>query len=351
MRWYPRPDTSRHIWDDMDTASIDTLISTVAANYWLCHRFYALKAKLLNKTQLAYHERNVPIWTQQEIDYDSAYQIVHTSLTKINPQFATRFEQMHEWHIDVYPRVGKTSGAYCAYFDTIRPFYILLNYTSKSRDVMTLAHEMWHCLNNYMMTWQKSLSFETPMSTAEVASTFFEDFAMQEMLWDQWDDQKLALMMLKLWDEVSTIFRQVAAYQFETALHHAYRERGYLWYAEIWEIFGRHMAAYMWESVEQSAWSQNRWIHWSHFRSYFYVYSYASWLLISKSLQKQYRSDHQFLDKIRYFLAAWSSESPQQLFAKMGIDSTQSAFWQQWCDEFEQLLAQAEQLANKVLAK
>ena len=189
------------------------------------------------------------------------------------------------------------------------------------------------------------------MSTAEVASTFFEDFAMQEMLWDQWDDQKLALMMLKLWDEVSTIFRQVAAYQFETALHHAYRERGYLWYAEIWEIFGRHMASYMWESVAQSVWSQNRWIHRSHFRSYFYVYSYASWLLISKSLQKQYRSDHQFLDKIQYFLAAWSSESPQQLFAKMGIDSTQSAFWQQWCDEFEQLLAQAEQLANKVLAK
>ena len=61
--------------------------------------------------------------------------------------------------------------------------------------------------------------------------------------------------------------------------------RGYLSKDEIGMLFQKHMAAYMGNCVEQSQGSENWWVYWGHIRYFFYVYSYASGLLISKSLQ------------------------------------------------------------------
>ena len=108
------------------------------------------------------------------------------------------------------------------------------------------------------------------------------------------------------------------------------------------------MAAYMGDAVEQSEGSENWWVYWSHIRYFFYVYSYASGLLISKSLQNGVKRDPAFIKKVKDFLSAGLSDSPKNIFAKLGIDITDRQFWNKGLDEVEKLLNETEQLAMQL---
>jgi oligoendopeptidase F len=230
-----------------------------------------------------------------------------------------------------------------------QPTYIFLNHTDKLRDVLTLAHELGHGINNELMREkQNALNFGTPTSTAEVASTFMEDFVLQEILKGAGDEQRLAIMVMKLNDDISTIFRQVACYTFEQELHSAFRQKGYLSKEEIGKIFRKHMSAYMGDSVEQSKGSENWWVYWSHIRYFFYVYSYASGLLISKSLQYSVKKNPGFINNVKEFLSAGLSDSPKNIFRKLGIDITDITFWDKGLNEMESLLEETTVLARKL---
>jgi oligoendopeptidase F len=104
----------------------------------------------------------------------------------------------------------------------------------------------------------------------------------------------------------------------------------------------------MGDSVEQSTGSENWWVYWSHIRYFFYVYSYASGLLISKSLQSAVKKDPSFIAKVKGFLSAGLSESPKNIFAELGIDITDRRFWDRGLDEVEKLLYKTEDLAKRL---
>ena len=118
---------------------------------------------------------------------------------------------------------------------------------------------------------------------------------------------------------------------------------------EIGQIFQKHMQDYMGKYVEQSEGSQNYWVYWSHFRSFFYVYSYASGLLISKSLQAKVKQDPEFIVSVKKILAAGSSDTPQNIFMKhSNLDISNPNFWTTGLDEVELLLDAAEKLWEEV---
>ena len=104
----------------------------------------------------------------------------------------------------------------------------------------------------------------------------------------------------------------------------------------------------MGDYVEQSPGSQNWWTYVEHFRYFFYVYSYASGLLISKSLQATVKNDSKFIFKVKKFLSAGSSDSPKNIFRKLGIDITDKKFWEKGLSEVENLLNETEKLAKKL---
>lgn len=351
LRGFVRPDASRFLSDDVDSKMIDTLLETVAARYELANRFYRLKANILNKKKLAYHERNVEVGkVSGTYSFEKGVTLVKKVFKNLDPQFEFFLDQFLEnGQIDVFSQKGKRSGAFCVYWLKTAPTYVMLNYTDTLRDVTTLAHEMGHAINNELIREkQHALYFGTPTSTAEVASTFMEDFVLEELLKTASDEEKLSLLMTKLNEDISAVFRQVACFRFEQELHKTYREKGYVSYEEIGQIFQKHMKEYMGPSVEQSEGSENWWVYWNHIRMFFYVYSYAGGLLISKAMQHGVRKDHAFIEKVKEFLAAGLSESPKDIFMKMNIDITKKAFWNSGLDEIERLLTETEQLAKKL---
>ena len=116
----------------------------------------------------------------------------------------------------------------------------------------------------------------------------------------------------------------------------------------IGRLFQKHMSAYMGKYVEQSPGSENWWVYWSHIRSFFYVYSYASGLLISKSLQNSVKKDPRFINKVKDFLSAGLSDSPKNIFQKLGVDISDKNFWNKGLDEVESLLEETISLAKKL---
>jgi len=351
LRGFARPDASRHLSDDIDSAVVDTMLDVVTKQNELAQRFYRLKADLLGVPRLAYHERNLEFGNlDKTYDYAAASAIVTEVYGRLDPDFAAIFKQFQaNGQIDVYPRKGKTGGAFCAYFLPSQPTYILLNYTDKLSDVTTLGHEFGHGLNDeHMKRAQNSLNFGTPMATAEVASQYLEDFILDRLESEADDELRLAIMVSRLNDAVSSIFRQVACYRFEAELHRTYRQQGYLSKQAIGEIFSRNMAAYMGEAVEQSSGSENWWVYWGHIRNFFYVYSYASGLLIAKAMQRATRADPTFISQVKTFLAAGRSASPKDIFAALAIDITDGQFWEAGLGEIAQLMTDTEALARQL---
>ena len=351
LRSAPRPDTLRHLADDIESEVVDSLIQAVSQRFLISERYYALKAKLLKVKKLAYHERNVEYGDMTgRYSFPKAVGLVHSVFGKLDPEFADIFAGFIEnGQIDAYPKKDKDSGAFCIHHLMVQPTYILLNHTGKLHDVLTIAHELGHGINNELIKKkQHALDFGTPTSTAEVASTFMEDFVLEEIIRSADDEQRFAIMMQKLNDDVSSIFRQVACYRFERELHKDYRGRGYLSKEEIGKLFRKHMEAYMGNAVLQSEGSENWWVYWSHIRYFFYVYSYASGLLISKSLQNSVKQDPVFIHKVKEFLSAGLSDSPKNIFGRLGIDISDSRFWDKGLDEVERLLDDTEHLAKRL---
>ncbi len=351
IRNMPRPDLARHISDDMESEVVDSLIDAVAKRFDIPARFYELKAGLLKVKKLKYHERNVEYgMADRKYSFDKAAALVRKVFAGLDSEFVRIFDSfMANGQYDVYPRKGKASGAFCAHHLISHPTYILLNHTDTLNDVLTLAHELGHGINNELIKKsQHAIYFGTPLSTAEVASTFMEDFVLQEIMREADDETRFALMVMKLNDDVSTIFRQVACYRFEQELHSEFRKKGYLSNKEIGAIFQKNMSSYMGDFVEQSEGSENWWIYWGHIRSFFYVYSYASGLLISKSLQNYVKEDPKFIAKVKTFLSAGFSESPGNIFEKLGIDIGNAGFWNRGLEEIEELLDETYALAKKL---
>ena len=351
LRNYERADTDRHISDDVDTDTVDTLVSSVSSHFDVAMHHYKLKAKLLGVKKLEYHERLVEYGKiEAKYSYKDAVSIIESVYKNLDKDFSNLFSDfVNEGRVDVYPRSGKRSGAFTAYTLLSQPTFLLLNWTNMLKDVLTFAHELGHGINfELVRRKQNALNFGTPGSTAEVASTFMEDFVFQELLKRADKETRLALMVNKLDEDVKTIFRQIALYNFETELHKTFRERGYLSKEEIGKTFQKHMDSYMGPYVLQSPGSENWWVYWRHIRFFFYVYSYAGGLLISKTMQAEVKKDSKFIGAVKEFLSVGLSESPKDSFKKLGIDISKKDFWEKGIAEIETLLKETNALAKNL---
>jgi len=342
LRGYTRPDQPRHLYDDIESVVVDSLLNSVTKRFDISIRYYKLKAKLLGVKKLRYFERNIELGEiTKKYSFEDSVNLIYKTFKNLDPKFSDILKDFIEnGHFDVFPEKGKSGGAYCICAGNLSPTYVLLNHADKLRDVLTIAHEMGHGINDELMKGvQNEINFGTPTSTAEVASTFMEDFVFQTLLKEANKEEKITLLMSKLEGDISSIFRQVAFYNFELELHKTFKEKGYIPKEEIGKIFEKHIISYM---GEVGRGSNNWWIYVSHFRHFFYVYSYAGGLLISKSLQSSVKKDPKFIENVKEFLSAGMSDSPKNIFKKMGVDISDKKFWDKGLNEVEALLNETE---------
>ena len=123
--------------------------------------------------------------------------------------------------------------------------YLLLNWTSRRRDVLTLAHELGHGLHAYLARAQGVFHQSTPLTLAETASVFGETVTFGRLLGEVTDPQeRLALLASNLEDQIATVFRQIAMNRFEDAIHTARRDEGELSIERIGELWAETQHAH-----------------------------------------------------------------------------------------------------------
>jgi oligoendopeptidase F len=350
-RGYAKPISSRNVSNQVEDEVVDALITTVKKNYAdLSHRYYAWKAKQFGKKAIDYWDRNAPLPNAKDshIPWEKGVEIVRKAYHAFSPKLASIGDRFfdNDW-IDVPTRPGKASGAFAHPTVPSAHPYLLLNYQGKTRDVMTLAHELGHGVHQVLAAKQGALMCDTPLTLAETASVFGEMLTFQSMLSAQKNKQQRQFMIAsKVEDMLNTVVRQVAFCEFERSLHDA-RKKGELTSEDIGKLWMKIQHESLGPAIKLHPEYAHYWMYIPHFiHSPFYVYAYAFGDCLVNSLygvylQKQEKGEGDAFVK-QYFemLSAGGSLGHKELLAPFGLDASKPRFWQQGLNVIKDYIAQ-----------
>jgi oligoendopeptidase F len=351
LRSYPHWLAARNLANEASDASVQALIEAVRARYEIPRRWYRLKAKLLGVERLADYDRMASV-TEDEVSFPfaRAREIVLDCYSSFSPELgdvARRF--FDDRRIDAPVRPGKRAGAFCASaVPSVEP-YVLLNYTSKRRDVLTLAHELGHGVHFALAARQGIFHQSTPLTLAETASVFGETIVFGRLLEeDSAPASRLALLAENLEDTIATVFRQVAMNRFEDLVHNARRDEGELSVERFGELWADSQSELLGDSVEVTDGYRSWWSYIPHFiGSPGYVYAYAYGQLLALSVYERYDElGAELVPRYLELLAAGGSKSPEELGRIVGVDLADPGFWDAGLDLVERQLLEAEAAAE-----
>lgn len=325
---------ARHLSNRVEPEVVAALVEAVRQAYpRLSHRYYQMKAKWLGKPKLDFWDRNAPLPQQdvREVAWDDAKATVLTAYRGFAPEMAEIAGRFFDrrW-IDAPARPGKTSGAFAHPTVPSAHPYVLLNYMGKTRDVMTLAHELGHGVHQVLAAGQGALMAPTPLTLAETASVFGEMLTFQSLLDAAADPEKRkAMLAQKVEDMLNTVVRQIAFYSFERRVHTA-RKEGELTADQINALWLEVQAESLGPGIAFSEGYETFWVYVSHFiHSPFYVYAYAFGDCLVNSLYARYRESAEgFQEKYFAMLKAGGTKHHSELLKPFGLDASDPGFWQ-----------------------
>lgn len=355
LRGYNSPISVRNIGNNLEDKTVNSLLETCKKNACLFQEFFKLKAKLLHIKQLRRYDIYAPVtrksrkqnFKERRYAYDTAVNLILRTLTAFSPELgAFAKEIISKNHVDSSIRPGKRDGAFCS---TITPNilpYILLNFTGKTKDVFTFAHEMGHAVHSQAASSKSILVQHAPLPLAETASTFSE-LLLYDVINERMSDyERLQILVEKIDDLYSTIMRQAFFTTFEIDAHHIISDKNgtiddlsKTYMNNLNEQFGRSISI-----------SDDFAIEWGcipHFyHSPFYCYAYSFGNLLSLSLFQRYKKEgSDFVPSYIDILAAGGSQKPEDLLAQYGFDITSHQFWQ---DGFEYVSRQIKELESVI---
>lgn len=352
LRNYPNPMTPRHLANEIDDRVVDALMTASERHHALVERYYNLKRKLLKVDTLYDYDRYAPLSADlPECDWPTAQRIVQESYHAFSPRAGKVIQEFFDkrW-IDAELRDGKRGGAFShSTVPSVHP-YILMSFTERLRDVMTLAHELGHGLHQYSSRPIGYLQCDTPLTTAEMASVFGEMLTFQRLLQIYKEPHvRLGLLCSKIEDTFATVFRQVVLTRFEQKMHQARKEQGELTTEQLndfWMAANRPMHGNAVQLTDNYGWW---WLYIGHFiHSPFYCYAYAFGELLVLALVQKYKQEGDaFVPKYLDLLASGGSDAPHVLLAKVGVDVNDPAFWELGLRLVGDMVSEAEQLAGK----
>jgi oligoendopeptidase F len=348
-RHYPSPESYRNRSNMVEDEVVAALVSAVRAAYpRLAHRYYALKAKWLGLEKLQHWDRNAPLPGDDDarIPWAEAQRIVLDAYGRFSPELAEiggRFFSERWIDADLHP--GKSGGAFShPSVPSVHP-YILMNYHGRTRDVMTLAHELGHGVHQVLAASQGYLMSGTPLTLAETASVFGEMMTFRALLDAQTDPAKRRIMLAgKVEDMLNTVVRQIAFYTFEQRLH-AERRSGELLPGRIGEIWRGVQTESLGPAFEFSPEYDAFWAYVPHFvHSPFYVYAYAFGDCLVNALYSVFLGGHPgFQAKYLAMLRAGGTLRHKELLAPFGLDASDPAFWSRGLDIISGFIDELEQ--------
>lgn len=332
LRTYRSWISSRNLANEASDESVQALVDSVVARYDIPQRWYTLKAKILGVDTIADYDRMASVAVAEtHVPWSAATETVIDAYSSFSGELAGIVQRfLREDWIDAPANPGKRGGAFCAYTVPSHHPYVLLNWTSKTRDVATLAHELGHGVHGYLARQQGVFQMTTPLTLAETASVFGETVTSKRLLSTLSDpNERLALLAATLEDSIATVFRQVSMNRFEHSVHEARRNEGELAVERFNELWEASQAPLFGPSVQITEGYRIWWSYIPHFiHTPGYVYAYAYGQLLALSVYKRYEEvGDEFVPRYLDLLRAGGSMSPQDLGRIVDCDLADPEFW------------------------
>src|SRR6202158_1636780 len=330
LRHFPTWISSRNLANETSDEAVQALVEAVTSRYDVCVRYYRVKRRLLGGGDLHEWDRYAPIGqVTRDLSWEDAKELVLGSFNRFSPRAGALVEDFfkHGW-IDAPVVPGKAGGAYCMPVTPRHHPYVMLNFTGKLRDALTLAHELGHGLHDRLAP--EALTFDRIMAEEK--------------------DPKVRLAMLcsQCEDAFSTVFRQVAFNRYEDACHTARRTEGELSVEQLGELFNAKLQPMFGDALTLTDEYRGWWSYIEHFlHTPGYVYAYAFGNLLAMSVYHRYlEQGPAFVEDYLEFLAAGGSTRPDELVRRLGMDITDPGFWDAGVKILDGMLTEVERLAD-----
>lgn len=326
---------SRNTSEQMDSLTVNTLLSKVKEYYPLYQEFLKIKAKLFKVDKLDHTDITAPFTVDviKKYTYKDGLNLYLNTIKKVDNAIYEHSKFLSEnGKIDVYPKSGKSGGAYCSYTKN-HGEWVLLNWTDKDSDITTLAHELGHAFHGFMSKDQNETNYHSSLCMAETASIFNETIIFNELLNNVNDEGKIELICNRLDDIFSTIFRQVMYIDFEKKCHQSWlngiplswEDYNKLWFDGVQELYGDSINL----NKEQQ---QYGWMNIPHiYHTPFYCYAYAFGNILALNVYEGYiqsEDKEQYMIKYKSFLKLGGSKRPKEAIMDVfGLDINNDKFY------------------------
>ena len=347
LRGYSGPMEPTHLRNELTAPVVEGMLDAVERHYGIAHRWFRVKAGILGVDRLELHDQYAPIGEARAIDYPEARRLIGESFGRFSPRVADLANGFFaENRVDAEPRSGKRGGAFCSPVAQDASPYVLMNFTDRMDDVMTLAHELGHGMHFALASAeQTALSFGTGIALAEVPSTFAELLAFDHLLELEADPStRRSLISERVEGSFATVFRQTVLTRYEQRAYELRGQGGTLTADRLSEIWFEENAKYYGDSVGLPERYRMGWSYIPHFISTrFYTYAYVFAHLATLALYARYReTGADFVDAYIAFLSAGGSAAPTELLGRLGVDLEDPGAWEPGFQEMERMVEAAE---------
>ena len=319
----------------MDEKTLEAMWTAIREALPEVREYFKAKGRLLgHENGLPFYDLFAPVGqSTRTYTVDEARALLLDLFGKFCPEMGEMMRTaFDEGWIDMYPREGKSGGAFCSGYYAKNISRVMTNFAGSASDVSTLAHELGHAFNNRMLHHKPIMMTETPMPLAETASTFNETLLISQLLKTATPEEELTLLDSCLTEQTQTmvdiysrfLFEQkVVAAQADHALDVDELKETMLWAQE--QSYGdgldpEYRHPYMWACK-------------SHYYStgvHFYNFPYAFGGLFARGLYARYEKEGEaFVPVYCDLLSRFGSDTIANVTASVGIDVTTPDFWRE----------------------
>jgi len=327
IRKYNSPLEDSLFSDNIDKKVYTNLIETVHKNLDKMYDYVDLRKKVLNVDELHMYDVYVDLCSDvpKNIPFEDGKRIVFDALKPLGERYLSDLEKaFNENWIDIYPNIGKKSGAYSWGTYTSYP-YVLLNYNDTVDSVSTMAHELGHSMHTYYTNKKQPYIYSGyPIFLAEIASTTNEILLNDYLIKNAKTNKEKQLYINDFLDKIKgTLYRQTMFAEFEMIIHDKYNDGIALTDEEISNTYYELNKLYFGPNMISDEEIRHEWKRIPHFYSPFYVYKYATGISAAVSIASDILNNVEGAkEKYLELLSSGSSDHPLELLKKAGVDMT-----------------------------
>ena len=329
--------------EEVDTKIFHSLISVLEKNLATFQDFLRAKKQKLGLKDFYLSDLYVNASNSVERTYEveDMVNLVVRALSPLGKEYCEVVKNSIEkkW-VDVFPNDFKESGAFETSCGIGIP-YVMLNFENNYNGVSTFAHEIGHALHSYYTEkTQPYAKQQYAIFVAEVASTVNELLLNHYMKNSATSKEEKQYFIEDLLTEfTAAVFYQSLYGEFEYKINKQIGEDKPVTYETLNKTFSRLLGKYYGKDVKKSRYAKFGWSRIPHFYRPFYVYKYATSLLVSVLISHKILTDGEpFVKKYIEFLKGGSSLTPVELLKICDIDVTKEETFEQAFDVYKSLV-------------